>query len=281
MSVHVLTSPLLRREGFLHGFSTRRGGVSPAPFATLNLGFPSALETHSSEHAMEGDLGELRANEPARIEENITRLLDACGMAERLPTRVRQVHGAECFERNRNTCPGLVEADAVLSGDPSEAILVRTADCVPILIASPRTGRVAAVHAGWRGLAAGVIAETVERLDPSPDTRDELIASIGPSIGVDVYEVGLEVAARFADVGLGECVRSMPAGAKPHLDCHAAARSLLVRAGLRADRVDGDPLCTFANERDFFSARRDGPISGRMAAVIGARVSRPASPRRA
>ena len=265
MTVRVLTSPLLSKFGFGHGFSTRMGGVSPAPFDSLNLGMSTALPEDAPD--------DLRQHEPARIERNTGLFLDACGLSTRRPVRVRQVHGPRAVGADEalqaEIAFGLLEpADALISGDPNVAILVRCADCVPILIASPGTGRVAAIHAGWRGLVAGVIESALAALAPTAAERRSLIASIGPSIGVDSYEVGSEVAEQFVLADLGHCIRS--GASRPHLDCHRAAQALLLRAGVPAERTDGEPICTYRNGGLFFSARRDGAVSGRMAAAIGA-----------
>lgn len=268
MTTRVLTSDVLRRHGFPHGFSTRVGGVSPAPFASLNLGFPQALEQADAAERIGGcSVGDLRHNEPARIERNTAVFLDACGLGRCRPARARQVHGARTVDA-AEAAPGC-EADAIVSVDPDLAAMVRTADCVPILVACPRAGCVAAIHAGWRGLVEGVIGSAVDRLVGLGASRDALVASIGPSIGWEVYEIGEEVAARFVAAGLDAAVRR--GSAKPRLDCHRAARDLLLRAGVAADRVDGEPVCTYRNEREFFSARRDGAISGRLGAAIAPR----------
>jgi YfiH family protein len=267
MTTRVLTSSLLSSHGFSHGFSTRHGGVSAGAFASLNLGLSVEWAARASDRE--------RNDEAARIEENTKLFLDACGLSARQAVRVRQVHGArtvDAIESLVSQCQ--VEADALISDRADLAIMVRTADCVPILLAHLDSGRVAAVHAGWRGLVAGVIEAAIAKLRSSSDAAkpQTIIAAIGPCIGVDSYEVGPEVASAFIEKGLGACVRGAGhSGVRPHLDCFAAAKLLLLRTGLSATQIDGEPLCTFRNDTEFFSARRDGAASGRLAAVIACR----------
>jgi polyphenol oxidase len=258
ISLAVWESPLLRELGCPHGFSTRHGGVSEGAFDSLNLGLSAALVDQP------GDLAATR--ELSRVEINITRFLAACGLDGRRAVRVRQVHGAcvlDASEVSDRTDP----ADALVTASAGDGILIRTADCVPILLACRSTGQVAAVHAGWRGLVGGIIEQTLRRLDALGARPEHLCAAIGPSIGVDAYEVGEEVAAAFVARDLGDVIRrDRP---KPHLDCHGAAHRILRRLGVPEESIDGEPLCTFARPDDFFSARRDGAISGRLAAAIG------------
>jgi YfiH family protein len=257
----IYVSPLLESHGFVHGFSTRRGGVSRAALGSLNLGLCAGISESTA-------VGGPFADESARIEVNTQRFLHACGLGGHRPARVRQVHGAGVAEGGLDDI-GPVDADAVLVRRPGVAAMVRTADCVPVLIAAPSLNIVSAVHAGWRGIIAGVLEASVERLCCAGARPEELLAAIGPSIGVDAYEVGDDVAAEFARRDLRHSIR--PGPRKAHVDCHHAARAILMRCGLAPDRIEGEPICTFANDGEFFSARRDGPISGRLAATIATR----------
>jgi YfiH family protein len=250
-------STLLAALGVAHGFGTRIGGISPAPFDSLNLGIAQAPgEPDTEEH----------------VAENGRRLLEAVGAPGATLVRIRQVHGNGVVACGATTPggPPTCEGDALVTCEPGVAACMRTADCVPVLVACGRSGAVAAIHAGWRGLAVDVIGAAVARMraDHGADPA-AMVAAIGPCIGAAVYEVGPDVARDFAAAGLGACV--LPAGAgraKEHLDCFGAARQQLLEAGLRAGAIDGEELCTVANPRDFFSYRRDGARSGRLAAVI-------------
>jgi YfiH family protein len=241
-AVEILESPLLR--AFPHGFSTRIGGVSPAPWDSLNLG---------------GAVGD----DPARVEENWRLLEGATGLAF---ARVRQVHGARVVTATGGGAPS-EEADAVVSRTRGVAACVAVADCVPVLIADPTSGAVAAVHAGWRGTVARAAAAAVEALAARGGSRPgELVAAIGPSIGPCCYEVSEELAARFeSSFGHGVVDRRRSA---PRLDLWEANARALGAAGIGADRIDRLGRCTACEDRLFFSHRRDAGATGRQVAWI-------------
>lgn len=253
-------SRLLHDEGFAHGFSTRHGGVSPAPFDSMNLGIAQAPGESDTE---------------LNLRENARRLLEAIGAPHARMVRVKQVHGAQvhaCTGAEAEGATG-IEADGLVAHLPETAACVRTADCVPILVACTQSGAVAAIHAGWRGIVSGVVARTVESLCAAAGTRPgRLVAAIGPCIGAAVYEVGPETAAQFEAAGLREFVLLPGDGrTKEHLDCFGAVNEQLLRTGIPRDSVDGAELCTVATAGEFFSYRRDGARSGRMAAAIAPR----------
>lgn len=258
--VVIYQSPVLLDAGFAHAFSTRHGGVSPAPFDTMNLGQAQAPGEPDPEE---------------NIARNAARLLAAAGAPSAVMVRVRQVHGADVYActPHESFGPPQAAADAVVSRHAGVAPCVRTADCVPVLLACSATGAVAAVHAGWRGVVGGVVARAVEHLGAQGAQR--LLAAIGPSIGVEAYEVGPEVAAEFHAAGLGAHVQQRPAWPRPHVDCAGAVRAQLLALGLRPADVQGGCQCTVQNAQDFFSYRRDGARSGRMAAVIQPRCATP------
>jgi polyphenol oxidase len=236
----ILRSRLL--EDFEHGFSTRDGGGSPAPWGSLNL-------------------GEAVGDEPERVAENWRRLSTASGLAF---ARVRQVHGARVLDAARAGAP-IEEADAVVSSAPGVAACVSVADCVPILLADPESGRVAAVHTGWRGTIARIAAAAVERLAAHGAAPRRLFAAIGPAIGPCCYEVSPDLAARFrAEVG-DETVR---AGRTPRLDLQGANAAILRAAGVAGERIEVLRHCTSCEAELFFSHRRDAGRTGRQAAFI-------------
>lgn len=251
-----LCSPQLHAAGVRHAFSTRRGGISPPPFESLNLGLAAAP-------------GEPDAM--ANIAENRRRLAAAVGDPDLPWVLTRQVHGSAVHRSEGIVEPSgdprdLPAADAIVSGSPGRLLSVRVADCLPILLACPRSGVAASVHAGWRGLVAGVIAAAIESMAQLGADRPRLLAAIGPAIGGDAYEVGPEVEEAFRHAGrAGVFLERRP---RRHLDLFASAAAHLERAGVASDRIDGGPLCTHADRARFFSYRRDGPRSGRLAAVI-------------
>jgi YfiH family protein len=210
-------------------FTTRRGGVSTGPYASLNL-------------------GRMTEDDPEAVDEN----------RRRLPvqwTRVafgRQVHGADV---HRADGPGWTDAvDGQATGEPGTAGLVMTADCLPVLLAAE--GAVAAVHAGWRGVAAGVLEEGVQALRDVGGTGPVLVA-LGPCARACCYEVGEEVHAAIPGARVGE----------RNLDLAGAAHKRLAAAGV--DAVMDTGHCTMCSDPAlFFSHRRDGGVTGRQAGIV-------------
>jgi hypothetical protein len=244
-----------------HAFSTRIGGVSAGPFESLNLGNPS---DHSEQDSTDN------------IAENYRRLTRSIGCEDRTRCFVHQVHGDQVI---RAEAGGQVEhgrcADAIVSDDPAKLLSIRTADCVPILLATDDGRRVAAVHAGWRGVVAEIVPRAIEALhDLSGFVQAPLLAAIGPCIGFDAFEVGPEVLTEF-DAAFGFDVASSftsrTPGGKGHIDLRRAIESQLVRSGIARDAIDITDRCTLTHSDEFFSHRRDRGLTGRMAALIGAR----------
>jgi polyphenol oxidase len=189
--------------------------------------------------------------------------------------RVRQVHGATVHVVQDATPGGAPRppADALVTRTPGLALTVVTADCVPVLLADPASGAVAAVHAGWRGTAADVAGAAVRALGREFGVAPSgLIAAIGPSIGACCYEVGEELLEAFAEAGHDSAARadwfSRDDAGRLRIDLWAANRDLLVHAGLRPDRVHVAGLCTKTHLEWFESYRADGPQAGRLAAII-------------
>jgi YfiH family protein len=173
--------------------------------------------------------------------------------------QVKQVHGAGAVFSSEATGAVGVEADAVVANASGVALGVRVADCVPVLVADLASGRVAAIHAGWRGVVAGVVRAGIDLLGGR-----ERVAAIGPCIGPCCFEVGHEVAAK---VGFVACER----GDKAYVDLRAAVRGQLRALGLADASIDDVAGCTRHEADRFHSFRRDGANSGRMLAAIRAR----------
>ena len=183
--------------------------------------------------------------------------------------RLRQVHGAQVFVAgNGSRIPEpFPEADIALTRDPSVALSVRTADCVPILLADRRSRSVAAVHAGWKGTAAGAAIAAVRELTSRFGTRPaDVVAAVGPSIGRCCYEVGSDLAGGFA--AHPDAARWFSQEARPRLDLWRATRDQLERAGVPAAQIHVSALCTFDHPVLFHSYRRDGSRAGRLVAAI-------------
>jgi polyphenol oxidase len=201
-------------------FTTRRGGLSAGPYASLNLGLWSD-------------------DDPERVHDNRERVRDQAG-AQRL-AQGRQVHGARVVV----DADGMQEADGQLTTQRGVAAIVLVADCLPVALAGPDAAGV--VHAGWRGLAGGVLEAGVAALGRGP-----VAAAIGPGIGPCCYEVGDDVRAVFAST-------------ERTLDLKAVARARLQAAGV-GDIYDCG-LCTACDPRRFFSHRRDRGLTGRQAGL--------------
>lgn len=224
-------------------FTLRTGGVSTGPYASLNIG------------AHVGDAAE-------SVDENRRRVCAHLALAAR-PAWVEQVHGVGVLELDG---PGDTErqpADAVVARRPGAVCVIQVADCMPVLFAAADGSAVAAAHAGWRGLAAGVLEATVARLGLAPGA---LAAWIGPAIGPRHFEVGAEVRAAFMSHDAAASAAFVPnARGRWQCDLGALARQRLSALGVGS--VSGGEWCTYADPERFFSYRRDGQC-GRMAALI-------------
>ncbi|WP_078120991.1 peptidoglycan editing factor PgeF [Thiosocius teredinicola] len=219
--------------------TTRAGGVSSGAWSTLNLG------THV------GDV-------PTDVEENRHRLTRAANLPSE-PQWLQQVHGT----RVRLNRSGDVCADAGITDVPGVVSVVMTADCLPVLFCDVRGTQVAAAHAGWRGLQAGILEQTVRAFN---QPADQLMAWMGPAIGPAAFEVGDEVHAAFTDIEHDDGRHFSPHGQGHWLaDLYGLARARLHRAGV--GRVFGGSYCTYSEAERFFSYRRDG-VTGRMASLI-------------
>lgn len=226
--------------------TTRRGGVSTGPYRSLNLGM----------HA--GD-------EPERVAANRARLAETAFLPG--PVRwLRQVHGNSVVDASARRAAAEVEGDAATAHSAGVVCAVLTADCLPVLLCSRDGGCVAAAHAGWRGLAGGVLEAAVGALKAPPG---DLLAWLGPAIGPEAFEVGAEVRAAFLakDESAEGAFRPTAANGKYLADLYALARLALRRAGLGREALYGGGMCTFRDARRFFSYRRDGQC-GRMASLI-------------
>jgi polyphenol oxidase len=248
-----LRSRLLDRHGFRHGFSLRTGGVSEAPFASLNLA---------------RGVGD----DPAHVAENHARLARDIGYDGARLYELSQVHGAHVERVSAALAPEALRArqgDALVCALPGAAIGVRVADCAAILVAHPQSGAVAAVHAGWRGVVEGAIGAALSALCHDAEARPEqLLAAVFPHIGVDAFELGEDVAQQIAASATEDALVIQRGPGKPHADLGRAIVVQLARAGLAAENIERLPGCTFREPERFFSYRRDGAASGRHLAVI-------------
>jgi polyphenol oxidase len=205
---------------------------------------------------------------PPRVAENLRRLAQAAGLAPEHLVTLRQVHSDRVV---RAVQGALAEADAVWTDDAEGTWLgVKSADCVPVLLASADGRSVAAVHSGWRGTALRVSARAVEVLGRAGVPPAALRAAVGPCIQACCYEVGEDLAERFHSEFGGAVVRA--AEGRPHLDLSAAVRTTLLAAGLLPEHVEVLSGCTACDAEHFYSHRRDRGRTGRHLAFIAPAV---------
>lgn len=241
--MHVLIAAALERRGVLAAFSERTGGVSPDPFRSLNLGNRS------------GD-------DVARVRVNRTRVIEALGVPPF--ASAHQVHGTHVLRIGRRRAGhgfdhgGMVHAaDVLVTSRPGTPVAVLVADCLPVVLASDDL--VVVVHAGWRGLAGGILDRAIA-LFPEPGA---VAGAVGPAIGPCHYEVGDDVAGAVASGSPAGAVRRRKEG-RVFLDLPGTAATVLRSRGIRD--VDLAEVCTACEEDRFFSHRRDG-VTGRQAAI--------------
>jgi YfiH family protein len=241
--------------GFRYGFTTRQGGVSAPPFDSLNLGWK---------------WGDARAS----VDENHRRLLAVSGASVML--RASQVHGIRILRVAHGDDPLAVaaeQADGLVTDDPGLGISIHVADCTPILMACPRTGACAALHAGWRSTVAGMaragVAAMFSNFGCSPQ---DLRVALGPCIGACCFEVGSEVVDAFVKAmpaaRSNGVVLTMPGGAS-HIDLRTFQRLEFESAGVLPENIDTSTDCTRCDpDHRFFSFRAAGRATGQSVGFI-------------
>jgi polyphenol oxidase len=210
---------------------------------------------------------------PADCESQWHQLAASGGVPRGSLTAVHQVHGAAVIDPQGRPADERPRADGLVSRDPSLMLTVRVADCAALLIADSRLGAVAAVHAGWRGTAAGIAVAAVARLRELFGSRPEdLVAALGPSIGPCCYTVGAELIGAFREGGHGESEIGRWFRQRPclQLDLWTANREQLEAAGVPAPAIHVSGLCTGCHPDWFYSYRREGAAAGRLVGFIRA-----------
>jgi YfiH family protein len=216
--------------------TTRTGGFSKDSWSSMNLGMCCGDDSRA-------------------VHRNREKLMSRLPAA---PQWLRQVHGTQVVTHSLAAGEEL-EADGLVSSSPGQVCAVLTADCLPVLLCNRSGSRVAAAHAGWRGLAQGVLQATVRQMKEAPG---EIMAWLGPAIGPGVYEVGEDVWQAFPEE---QGINFRENGETWMLDLYGVARRILTELGITA--VYGGHFCTYSDSERFFSYRRDG-VTGRMASVI-------------
>ena len=255
------TSPLLEScQGIAHGFSTRKGGVSKPPYDTLNL-------------------APTRGGDRPAVEENYRRFCAAIGTDVSRPVLAQQVHETTVLKvteehvgmglwRERN-----FTADALVTNVKNIPLTVFSADCGIILLYDPQSNCIGAVHAGWRGCAAGILEKSVRELERLYGAKPErILAAIGPAIGQCCFETDEDVPqAMIAALGTDADPYLEQRGAKWHVNLSGLNRQWLIHAGVLPEHIDVSNLCTFCHSELFWSYRKVGGNRGAQIAMISLR----------
>ncbi len=236
------------------GFTTRKGGVSAAPYDSLNLGV----------HV--GD-------DPASVAANRRRVWHDLGFAEENVALAEQVHGDQVAVVTAGAAAPIAGADALVSNTPGLLLMLLFADCAPVYFVDPLRRVVGLAHAGWRGTAANIAGKTMAAMTAEFGCiPSACFAAVGPSIGEASYEVGPEVADKFRSLpaarGFNVVTPRSDLGGTYNLNLRAVLFGQLLAAGLPAGAIAVCDEDTHRNQRDFFSFRRDG-ATGRMAGFLG------------
>ena len=241
-----------------HGFSTRKGGVSPAPWDSLNL------------RPGQGD-------GPEKLRENYRRFFAVLGLDETRAVLSQQTHTANIRTVTAEDAgKGLLrprdytDVDALITNVPNLPLTVFSADCGILLLYDPIHRAVGAIHAGWRGCAAGIPEKTVQAMTAAFGTRPEdLVAAVGPCIQQCCFETDGDVPAAMTQALSAEAAPYLARqGAKWHVDLSGLNRQWLLRAGLRPERIDRCALCTACRPDLFWSHRKMGEARGAQVAMI-------------
>jgi hypothetical protein len=251
--LRILEFDSLRNPRMTHAVFTRHGGMSPAPWASLNLG------------STVGDsLENVRANR--------ARVMNALDRSEESLHEVWQTHSNEVLvvAAPRGSAP-LIQADAMITRSAQVTLLMRFADCVPVLLFDPEVPAVGIAHAGWLGTVRQTAAHTVRAMVAHLGSRPASIrAALGPAIGVDHYAIGPDVEQQFRQAVGGDAERHlMHRDGRLHLDLLSANRALLEAEGLR--EIEEARICTACNPVDWFSHRGEEGRTGRFGAAIALR----------
>ena len=230
----------------LAGESTRQGGISPAPYSSLNLG----LNTQ---------------DDPKNVVKNRDLFFNKLGIHASQVATTYQCHGSTIFKVDK-TPQHLKGYDALITNQAGCFLTITIADCTPVLIYDPKTNAMAAIHAGWRGTVAKIVSKTIEALQQAYQSQpQDCLAYIGTCIDAKNFEVGPEVAAQF------EAAHKTwdPSRGKFLVDLKLANKHQLLQKGIPAAQVETSPYSTFVHNDRYFSYRMEGGQTGRMLAVIG------------
>lgn len=249
--IQLHTSHVIPREGFLHGFPQRGGGVSTGLRASLNL-------------------GKRWGDDEQNVEQNRRLLAAHAGYDPEQLQATRHVHGTAVWKVGE-PAPEPAEFDGLVTDRAGPVLGAFAADCIPILFADPVARVIGAAHAGWRGTVGGVAANVIARMVELGAKPSNIRVALGPSIGPECFEVGPEVVDQFR-AAFGDMPGMVVQGPhKQHIDLRVATRTVLERAGIAPEHIDDKPPCTKCEADRFFSYRRDGRDGGVHMAFIAMR----------
>ena len=243
-------SNLLVHNEIIHFSSTRIGGVSSSKLNSLNLGYTVN-------------------DNPKNVTKNLKILSKSIGIERKQLVSPKQTHSANIgIVKSVNDI--FPDTDALITNIPNICICVRTADCVPILLYDQVQKAVATIHSGWKGTVQKISKLTIELMQNEFGTKPEnIIAGIGPSIGPKVYEVGPEVIEMvhqsFSKNGFIQVIENFDKG---YFNLWQANKQILLESGITENNIEISEICTFSNPELFYSARRDGVKTGRLASGI-------------
>lgn len=244
---HVLRCSALDTPALRHGFATRNGGVSTGHFSSMNLGY---------------NRGDIREN----VKENYRLLGEYVGASMESLAYLQQVHSGLIHEAESCQDGCMREGDALVTNVPGVPLACFYADCMPAFLYDPVKKAIAAVHSGWRGTAACILMRAVEKLQNSYGCNpQDIIAAVGPSIGACHMEVGPEVREQFLEIGF-QNVREERGSL--YLDLWGTAKEQLMRSGLKEEHIHIAEICTYCEEDQYFSHRRDGEKRGNLCGII-------------
>ncbi len=249
-------SCFLEEVGLTHGFTTRRGGVSPAPYDSLNLGLT-------------------RDDPPVNTDANFHRLCDAVGLEYNELALVNHEHGANVIRVDSSDGgrgifrKPLPFSDGLVTNDPNVTLVTSHADCSAFFLYDRKTRSIGLAHAGWKGMISRIGQRLVERLNAEYGASPaDIIAGVGPCICARCFEVDDSLAQRFAQEFNCPDIKNEGRPGKAYVSLEAAAVIQLVDAGVKVGNISLMHRCTFEEKENFYSYRRDGAYAGSMVAYM-------------
>lgn len=247
---YLIFNHLSKFKDIIHFSTTRLSGKSSGILSSFNLGYTVN-------------------DNPKNVTENLNKLAQAIDISRNQMVSPKQTHSRNIgiVKSTKDIFP---DTDALITNIPGICIFIRTADCVPILLFDPVQKAVAAIHSGWKSTVQEIAKHTIEIMQKEYGTNPtDLVAGIGPSIGPDVYEVGREVIEQFVNhFSFDNYITPIKNSNKGYLNLWEVNKQILIQSGVQKDKIEIAKMCTYSNKDLFYSARRDGVKTGRLATGI-------------